>query len=49
VTLDKTGDLLKEFNSYEMFYDMTRKRWPFNTGDYLIEVTALTGLPVIRQ
>ena len=31
---------LKRFNSYEIFYDRTRKRLPFNTGDYLIEVTA---------
>jgi hypothetical protein len=23
-----------------MFYDRTRKRWPFNTGDWLIEATA---------
>ena len=25
--------LLKRFHSYEMFYDMTRKRWPLNTDD----------------
>jgi len=30
---------LKMFNSYEMFYEGTRKKWPFNTGDCLIEVT----------
>jgi hypothetical protein len=29
---------LKRFNLYEIFYDMTRKGWPFNTGDYLIKV-----------
>jgi hypothetical protein len=29
-----------------MFYDRTRKRWPFNTGDCLIEVTAW---PVIEH
>ena len=23
----------KRFNSYKIFYDRTRKRWPFNTGD----------------
>jgi len=42
----KTGDLLKEVNSYEIFYDRTRIRWPFNTGDCLIEVTVLAGLTV---
>ena len=36
----------KRFNSYEIFYDRTRKRWPFNTGDCLIEVTAWAGLTV---
>ena len=30
----------------EIFYDRTRKRWPFNTGDCLIKVAALTGLSV---
>ena len=25
----------KMFNSYEIFYDRTRKREPFNTGDYM--------------
>ena len=29
-----------------MFYDRTRKKWPFNTGDCLIEVTTWTGLTV---
>jgi len=24
---------LKRFNSYDTFYDRTRKGWPFNTGD----------------
>ena len=24
---------IKRLNSYEIFYDRTRKRWPFNTGD----------------
>jgi hypothetical protein len=31
-------------NSYELFYDRTRKWWPFNTGDCLIELTAWAGL-----
>jgi hypothetical protein len=30
-------------------YDRTRKRWTFNTGDCLIEVTAWTGLTVIIE
>ena len=34
------------FNSYEIFYDRTRKMWPFNTGDCLIEVTTWAGLTV---
>ena len=29
----------KRLNSYELFYDRTRKGWPFNTGDCLIELT----------
>ena len=37
---------LKRFNSYEIFYNRIRKRWPFNTGDCLIEVTRWTGLTV---
>ena len=41
------GDLLKRLNSYEIFYDRTRKRLPFNTGDYLIEVTTWEGLTVL--
>jgi hypothetical protein len=36
----------KRFNSYEIFYEKTRKRWPFNTGDCLIEVTSWAGLTV---
>jgi hypothetical protein len=32
------------FNSNEIFYDRTRKRWPFNTGDFLIEVITWAGL-----
>ena len=35
-------------NSYEIFYDSTRKRWSLNTGDYVIEVTAWAGLTVYR-
>jgi hypothetical protein len=38
-----TDDLLKRFNSYEICYDRTRKRWPFNKGDFLIEATTLVG------
>jgi hypothetical protein len=37
---------LKRFNAYDIFYHRTRKRWPFNTGDCLIEVTAWAGLTV---
>jgi hypothetical protein len=37
----------KSFNSYEIFYDSTRKRWPFNTGDCLIEVPTWAGLTVV--
>jgi hypothetical protein len=33
-------------NSYEIFYDRTRKMWPFNTGDFFIEVTARAGVIV---
>ena len=33
-------------NSYEIFYHRTRKGWPFNTGDCLIEVTTWAGLTV---
>ena len=29
----------KRLNSYEIFYDRTRKRWPFNTGDCLASLT----------
>ena len=36
----------KRLNSYEIFYDRTRKMWPFNTGDCLIEVTTWAGLTV---
>ena len=38
----------KKFNLYENFYDRTTTRWPFNTGDYLIEVTTWTG-GLLRQ
>ena len=30
---------LKRFNSYEIFYNRKRKKWPFNTGDCFIVVT----------
>jgi len=29
------------------YSDRTRKRWPFNTGDCLIEVTTWAGLTVL--
>ena len=32
------------FNSNKIFYDRIRIRWPFNTGDCLIEVTAWAGM-----
>ena len=38
---------LKRFNSYEIFYDRTRKRWPFNAGDCLIEVISWADFTVI--
>jgi hypothetical protein len=38
------GDLKKRLNLYEIYYDRTRKRWSFNTGDCFIEVTAWAGL-----
>ena len=28
----------KRFNAYEIFYDRTRKMWPFNTGNCLVEI-----------
>ena len=37
-----TGDHL----TYEIFYDRKRKRWPFNTRDCLIEMTASTNICV---
>jgi hypothetical protein len=37
----------KRFNPYEMFYDRTRKRLPFYTGDCLIEVATWAGLTVL--
>jgi hypothetical protein len=42
----KTGDHLKMFNTYEIFYDRTRKKRPFNTSDCLIEVITWAGLTV---
>jgi hypothetical protein len=33
------GEGIKRSNSYEIFYDFTRKSWPFNIGDCLIELT----------
>jgi len=31
-----------------MLYDRTQKKWPFNTGDCLIEVNRWVGLTVSR-
>jgi hypothetical protein len=36
----------KWINTYENFYDRTRKRWHFDTSDYLIEVSAWAVLTV---
>ena len=33
VALYHRWPLKRRVNSYEIFYDKTRKRWPFNTGD----------------
>jgi len=37
----------KRFISYAIFYDRTRKRWPFNAGDCLTEVTTWTSMTQI--
>jgi len=37
---------LKRFNSYEIFYDRTGNRWPFDTDDCSIQVTAWAGLTI---
>ena len=42
----KTDTDDKRFTWYEMFYDRTRKRWNFNTGYCLIEVTGCADLTV---
>ena len=34
---------LMMFNSYEIFFDMTKKWWPFDTDDCLIEMTVWAG------
>ena len=31
------------------FYDRTRKGWPFNTGEFLIEATTWAGLTIHRS
>jgi hypothetical protein len=36
----------RRFNSYEIFYDSTRKMWHFNTDDCLVEVTVLADLTI---
>jgi len=33
----------------QIFYDRTRKKWHFNAGDCLIEVTAWAGLTVFNE
>ena len=35
--------------SYEIYQDKTRKRWPFNTSDYLIMVTTWAGTTVLNK
>ena len=42
----KIGDLLKEVQFIQIFYDRTRKGWPFNTCVCLREVTAYICLTV---
>jgi hypothetical protein len=42
----KIGDLFKAGSIHMKFAMTTRKRWPYNTDDCLIEVTAGTGLTV---
>ena len=44
----RNSDFLRQvIPSFDFSYDRTRKRWPFNTGDCLIEMTAWTSLTVI--
>jgi hypothetical protein len=40
---NQVSNCKKRFNLYEIFYDRTRKRWPFNTIDCLTEVTEMTN------
>ena len=40
----RKSDLLKRFNSYEIFQKRTKRMWPFNTDDCLIEVTTWVGM-----
>ena len=44
--LHKTGDLLIEVQFIWNFSWQDKKRWPFNTGDCLIEVTEWAGLTI---
>ena len=44
----KSGPL-NEFQFIRNFYDRTRKRWPFNTGDNLIEMTTWASLTVLYR
>ena len=39
----------KRLISHEIVYDRARKRWRFNTGGCLIEVTARTGLTICEN
>ena len=45
----KKCELLKEYISYEVFYDRKKKLWPSNTGYCLIQVTTYAGLAVITN
>ena len=46
VTFIRQVNTYNKFNSYEIFFEMTRKRWSLNTGDCLIKVTLWAGLTV---
>ena len=45
----RKSDFLKMFNSYDIFYDRTRKCDHLNGGNYLIEVTTWAGLTIYMQ
>jgi hypothetical protein len=46
MTRQDKGDVLRDSIHLKYFNDRTRKGWPFNTSDCLIEVTTWTGLAV---